>query len=215
MRRTSRLRSLRGSTIKRLDRLRRRATGIPSAARIDEVERQVSDITINLLNTWANFGRAYYLSCMLAAARHRGGRVSVGNPGLSLEDAIGQAVRHFRPYCAPKSNGTWHRRDEPTWYDPNKLIPICVAQKFSNLPQIYSAFSLGSRVFADLPVFRNYFAHRNQHTRDAASNCGLQNGVPSSDRPTAMLLTPPLNRPYPLIAEWIDDVYVTVDLLCD
>jgi hypothetical protein len=156
MRRTSRLRSLRGSTFKRLDRLHRGATGIPSTARIDQVEQQISHITINLLNTWTNFVRAYYLSCMLSAVRHRGGRISVANPGLSLNDAIGQAIRHYRPYCSPTSSGSWHRRDEPTWHDPNKFIPICRAQNFSNLAQIYSAFSLGSRVFSDLPVFRNF-----------------------------------------------------------
>jgi hypothetical protein len=51
-----------------------------------------------------------------------------------------------------------------------------------------------SRVFLDLPVFRNYFAHRNEQTKKAAVDPATFNSVPANPRPSVILLSTPAGR---------------------
>jgi hypothetical protein len=75
--------------------------------------------------------------------------------------------------------------------------------------------SLQSRAFADLPVFRNFFAHRNKGTAQAAGAIAPQYSIPSYRHPIEILATTPKGSPYPLLVDWIDDLSVTVELLCE
>ena len=114
----------------------------------------------------------------------------------------------------PKANGTWGRRDEPTWHDPQTLLRVGHAERFSHLSDIQAAFSAGYRFYVHLPVFRNYFAHRNKDTKYAAASIGPQYGISATKRPSQILLTRPLNRPQPLILEWMDEMQFTIEYLC-
>lgn len=177
-------------------------------------ESIVARVTIDFHNTWTNFCRAFYLSCLLRARKADGSVVTVPAPAINIDDALGRAVLHFRPRATPKSDGSWHRRDEPTWHDVNNLLAIFQAQGVSNISDIQAALSAGYRVFLDLPVFRNYFGHRNQQSIEAARNAGVQNAVPPLDRPSEMLLTRSLGRQQPLLLDWFDDVKFTIHYLC-
>lgn len=185
------------------------------ASRAREVDLYVSYSAMNLLNVWANFARAYYLSCAMTTRSSSGHRVSSTVHFTTFNDAIGRAVRKFRPKAQPNTAGQWHRRDEPTWFEVNTLLTLAGDIGLSNTSQIAAALSLGSRVFSDLPTVRNFFGHRNEGTEDAACRIASFYGIPFlGRRPVEILLSRPLRRPQPLLFDWIDDIETTVDLLC-
>jgi len=214
MRRTTRLRKLRIATCVHLRRLRGDVASLASATTVRELETTMSYVTIQLLNLWANFVRAYFLSCMLGARRESGPRIAVMHPGLTYHNALGIAVHVFRPAAMPMGGGRWDRRDEPRWHETRWILTLAANETFSNVGDIHAALSTGTRVFIDLPVFRNYFAHRNEQTRVAACNLALLNSIPMNPRPSRILLTRPLGRPQSLIEDWIDEVAFTVEYMC-
>jgi len=169
---------------------------------------------IDILNTWSNFVRAYYFSCLIDCRGRSGGRVSAGRR-MVRSDPLGFAITLFRPSARPNSFGGWHRRDEPAWHDPYTLTHLAQQLSLSNEPDIRAAFSIGSRVFSDLPVFRNYFAHRNENSLRAVVNLAALNGVATRQRPWEMLVAVPLTRPQSLLLDWVDDLLFTAEYLCD
>src|SRR4051794_15103582 len=86
----------------------------------------VSHVVIESLNTWAEFVRSYFLSCILRPRRVRGGRVAAPDfAGATFDDAIGVAILRHRPLMRLPSSGRWPRRDEPPWHDPYVLLRSC------------------------------------------------------------------------------------------
>jgi hypothetical protein len=85
---------------------------------------------------------------------------------------------------------------------------------FSNQATLDGSLSLGSRVFLDLPVVRNFFAHRNEGTQVAVEAVALQYGI-TAFRPADLLLRRALKRPQTLVLDWLDDLYVTMELMCE
>lgn len=78
------------------------------------------------------------------------------------------------------------------------------------------ALSVSTRVFDDLPKFRNFYAHRNEESAkkavDLARHYYVIGGAKS---PTEALATPALKRTQPLILDWLDDMGVVMQLLCE
>ncbi len=189
MRRTTRLRKLRIAAHVHLRRLRRDVASLTPATTVRDVETTMTYVTVQFLNLWSNFVRAYFLSCMLGARRESGPSVAVLHSGLMYHDALGIAVHVFKPAATPMGGGGWDRRDEPRWHDTHWILTLAANETFSNVGDIRAALSIGTRVFIDLPVFRNYFAHRNEKTRVAACNLALFNNIPMNPRPSRVLLT--------------------------
>lgn len=166
-------------------------------------------------NAWSNFVRAFYLSCIFEAKTATSKRVRHGVVAPDLNAGIGIAVQMVRPYSQPKSNGSWDRRDEPAWHDPNTLLRLSSRISCSHDSELQAAFSMGFTVFRDLPVFRNFFAHRNAATADAAANIASSYGIPSSLSAPAILLSAPYGRFQPLLFEWMDELLFTAEYMCD
>lgn len=177
-------------------------------------ESCVSRVTIDLLNVWTQFSRNLYVSCLVGTRRPISGFIIVNNPCMTVTDAIGRAILHYRPNSQPKANGSWHRRDEPNWHDPNVLLTLLIAQNATIYPDVQAALSAGYRVFLDLPVFRNYFGHRNQSTSDATRVSALLYSIQPRKRPSDILLDNPLGRPQCLLLEWMDELCFTIEFLC-
>src|ERR1700722_5304355 len=118
MTRAKTLRKLRRAFLKRLARLDRKVTltkTLPKA----EHDPIVAYVAIESLNAWATFSRSYYLSCIIRAKTKRNIRIQVTPANMMVDHALGIAVRQFKSHSTPKSDGSWHRRDEPAWHDPN------------------------------------------------------------------------------------------------
>lgn len=176
----------------------------------------LSHVVVELLTAWTEFVRAYFLSCVLKPRRVRGGRVALSNfAGHTFNDVIGVAMKRHKPHIRPSTSGVWSRRDEPSWHDSHVLLTSCTDLGCSNLSQIRAAFSLPTRVTRDLPTFRNYVAHRNQTTQDAARNLAAHYTIPGHKNPLQILCSSPHRRPTPLIVDWIDDISLLVEFLCE
>src|SRR5205823_2817708 len=137
--------------------------------------------TIELLNTWTNFVRSFYLSCCLNAKPEFSPRIGV--TGLPLRTAevlaIDTAIQITKPslYLKHTPGAPWSRRDEPSWHDPRTLLKLSQSLGFSNEADIQAAVSINPRVLLDLPVFRNFFAHRNRDTFLSAQRLASHYGI--------------------------------------
>jgi len=212
MRPSKYLKELRKKAENRLGRLRLLADKA-SCLPLLESNRLISHVTIEVLNTWANFSRVYFLSCTVLAWRESGFRVMLSNQSIrTFSDAIDACMRRCKTSLWKK--GGWSRRDEPPWHKPETLIKSCYEIGCSNYLDIQNAFSLPTKVFENLPKFRNFFAHRNYDTVGEAKLIAHQYSIPVHRHPTEILCTPAYGRPQVLILDWIDDIRLTVELLC-
>jgi hypothetical protein len=214
MRPTRNLRGLAKSATYRLNALRESLDTARSLA-AKEHKPVVCAVTIDATNTWANFCRAYYLSCCIGTFLQPLGRVTTTVAFVSFNDSIGQAIRLHRAYASPRSTGIWHRRDEPAWHDPNVLLNNCSNIGASNYTHITNALSVGTRFFIDLPVFRNYCAHKNHQTEQAARALAPTYGISALLSPLEILLSTPIRARDPLLTLWLYDMETVVSLLCE
>jgi len=215
MRPTRDFRCLAKSTTYRLRVLR---DSLDNARRLPTARQRrlaVSTLTIDAANTWSNFSRSYYLSSCIGAFLEPLGRVTTTLAFTNFNDSIGEAVRIHRAYATPRATGIWHRRDEPTWHDPNVLLSCCNNIGASNYIHMTNALSVGTRFFIDLPVFRNYCAHKNQQTQKAAQTLAPTYGISSLLLPFEILLSTPIRARDPLLTLWLYDMEAVVGLLCE
>lgn len=180
-------------------------------------ELLISPLVINTLNTWALFNRAYYVSCLMGAKNGSGTIVTSSHSlsKLSVNDAIGLAIKATNPKAKPTASGLWDTRDEPTWHDVNTLLKLATTYSFSNLSDIQAAFTFGFTAHKNLIVFRNYYGHRNQGTKKKAQNMAAAYGIKTNQHPTEILLDSPLTSPGVLLLDqWIAEFNQTINLLC-
>jgi len=207
---------LRDRALRALERHRDRADIAARGFPARDAKIALALTTLDAQNAWAGFSRSYVLSTIILPRRATGGYVQTNGRAASFDDAIGLAVVRHKPYLAPWTSGrTWNRRDEPPWQDPNVLLAACGDLGCSHLNQVQLALSFSTRVFIDLPVFRNFFAHRNRGSAEAARNIAPQYSIPSYLHPQEILIRRPRGRPHSLLVDWIDDMMATVGLLCD
>jgi hypothetical protein len=197
----------------RLDQLHKLAASLPLLAPEDR-RRAAAFGVIELANCWAGFARSYYISCILRARRGGGGRVSVGVPGVATpQDAIHEAVRIIAPRRLSKSR-RYHATAEPSWYKRETLLDLGNGLRLSNDPQIQLAMNLPTDAFTDLLVFRHFFAHRGEGTVKQVKVLAPRYGQPSTAAPADVVAGFAPGRPQNVLADWIDDIRITVAYLC-
>lgn len=178
------------------------------------MESHISFVTIELLNCWANFLRAYYLSVMRTTKTQRGYPVRPNSQPVGQNEALGRAILRFRPQASARTDGSWRRRDEPRWHDRDIFIKLCRDEGFSNLTDILAAFSAGTTAFDDLRILRNYFAHRNQDAEGLATRRAISYGISPKMRPAQFLISRAPGRPQTVLQDWLSDLMNTANLLC-
>lgn len=180
-------------------------------------ELRMSYATIGLLNTWANFQKAYFISCMLGAKSKSGIYISSSATGTitTPQEAIGKAILLSKPNCRPRTNGEWDSRDEPKWHDSSKFLSLSSVFSFTNLLNVQAAFSLGFTAHKNLVVFRNYYGHKNRVTREKAQAIAVNYLIPQNLHPTKILLSNPNTSPSThLIEMWASELVQTAEFLC-
>lgn len=195
----------------------RQLDSINSTANTFAKEERMTYAVINLLNSWANFQRTYFICCLLGAKSSNQGVVTSSQSGLvfTANDAIGKAIVHFSPAKTPRSSGIWDTRDEPTWHDSSTLLQLAAAYTFSNRNHIQTAFTFGFTAHRNLVVFRNYYAHKNRGTQSKAQAVAVQYLLQQRQHPTAILLGAPSISPSAnLIGLWTDELCQTIEWLC-
>jgi hypothetical protein len=179
-----------------------------------EAKAAICSVVVDALNTWNNFSRAYYLSSCLGAYLPSHGFITTSTTFSSFNDSIGDAIRFHKPWITPLASGEWHRKDEPAWHDPNILLGCCTNIGASNTSHMSAALSVGTRVFIDLVVFRNYIAHKNKRSQVAAQNLAPHYLIPATLRPFEILLQTPLRAFDPLLKVWLYEMEIVVSFLC-
>lgn len=210
MRRCKRLGRLRATLNRRIFRLEQRIKTVAGVGGHKDRNVVVAYVAIEALNAWALFSRSFYLSCALGALTERK-KIVMTTP---TPDPLGAAIGCFNTRARPNAQGVWHRRDEPPWHDPNVLMRACGNLRCSIRAQIGNAFSLSQNVFNDLPVFRNFFAHRNGQTSQAARNIAPRYMLPTHLSPTELLLSVSPGATERVIVEWLTEMLITADFLC-
>jgi hypothetical protein len=178
----------------------------------DRVDRDIGFVVVESQNLWANFVRAYLLS-LVGGCRSRSTRVTLGNHVVTTPGALLLVAAQVAkgPYAAAPQS----RRDEPAWHDKNVFLRTCQAIACSHIISVQAALSLQTRVFDDLPVFRNFYAHRNEESSDKAMRLASRQYLISRvHTPTQALTARAHRRPQPLLMDWMDDVVVVISLLC-
>jgi len=178
------------------------------------VDQRVSFIVIEALNLWASFVRSYYLSCaVMQPLRESGARVTIGLAGIhDSVDALAVSIRTLKPRVT--WGPPWSRNDEPAWHAPGTLVTLARAINSSNQPEIAAAFGYSTKVFQYLPSVRNFFAHRNEETADRIVNVARSYRLNPKLRPSEILCSNVPRRPQSLMSDWLDDLRLTVSLLC-
>lgn len=73
------------------------------------------------------YRRSYRADSLRAAAKHVGISLAPIAAFADWNEALGAAVQLYNARAMPKSDGSWDRRDEPTWHDKNVLMKACAA----------------------------------------------------------------------------------------
>jgi hypothetical protein len=211
MQRTKRLRKLRMALKWRLFRLEKRLRGLSATSDRPEREIVVSYVAVEALNAWAMFSRSFYMSLDLDVVTERNKKITLTAPAA---DHLGEAIKHYKKHAAPNSAGVWHRRDEPAWHDPNVLMTVCQNRGCSIQTQLVASFSLAQNVFNDLPVCRNFFAHRNESSSNAARNIAPRYTLPTYLPPCDLLLSVSPGASVSVLLAWMDEMNITAEFIC-
>jgi hypothetical protein len=218
----SRLRSLAAlnrsftARIHRLEFIAATVTGRTGA----EADRAVAFAIIEALTTWANFSRDFYLACAIRCPKTvTGARVShavpnIGNERLALLHAI-QVLKPNRYNAAVKSV-TISPRDEPTWHEKICLLRLSANIKLSNQASILSGLSYPTTFFNQLPVIRNFYAHRSYITVEKVRNLAQQQyGIGHLQHPCNFINQVHVGSTQTLLSEWLGDMRSISGLLCN
>lgn len=198
---------------RRLRRLRHRAASVLSPGGMPN-EEAMAWVVIEALNLWGNFVRCYLLSLLVSPMRRSGARAVIGNAAINCPGALLHAAVMVAkgPYVAAPSS----RRDEPAWHDVSTFVKTCAHIQVSNLAQVQAAMSIQARALQDLPVFRNFYAHRNEESAAKAVKLGRSMYLITGVRHPSHILARNANMcPQQLLLDWLDDIEAYMDLLCD
>lgn len=176
-----------------------------------EVDRCVAYATIEVLNAWSSFTRAFFISSALRARTATGVRVMITAPGIATaQDALAVAMRKLRN---KKAIGPVSRHQEPSWHPASNIITLISEIGASNLGAVTAALSYPTQAFRCLPIARNFFAHRNGDTAAQCRGLCASLSVPPVWRPSDVLLQRDYTRPNNLLTEWISDVVTVAELM--
>lgn len=136
-----RLSKLNRAAQKRISRLRARVSHYSLAAS-PERDVAVAWATIEALNLWMGFLRAYYLSGAIQSRTQAGRRVIFTSTAFAdTQRALEYAIRVTKD---PKFHKhVISRRDEPTWHSMHDFLRLVKNVGASNLSQIYAALAPG------------------------------------------------------------------------
>ncbi len=184
-----------------------RSITVPATAADD---RTVAFVCIEAANAWTGFSRAYFVSTAMRG-RLNGQRITTTAGHIRTKaDAVAFAVRITNPRSYARG-GPFGHRDEPDWQLTSVLARLTTALGASNQSLVRAGISLSTRAFVDLPVFRNFYAHRSEGTVVRVKRVARNYPLNQSLHPTQMLCTVLPTRPQSLISDWLDDIRTAIE----
>lgn len=177
-------------------------------------DRAMAWATIEALNVWASFLRAYYLSAATRARTSSGARITLtGASFVDIPSALRFAVQFFDPGFR---RSTISRRDEPTWHDTRKFLRLVQGIGVSNISQVQAGLAYRTTFTSHLATIRNFYAHRCDETSRKAGNVGIRLGLASTPylHATEILCSRLPMRPQNVATDWLDDIGNMIELMC-
>ena len=172
-------------------------------------DRDVAHVTVELLNAWSSFTRAFYISCALRARTAAGIRVAIAVNGLATpNDALMFAMKTLKGWNKP-----FQRRQEPSWHDVKNIITLVSTIGASNINTVVAALSHPTHAFRCLPIARNFFSHRNIDTARKCRALSATLQTAAAWRPADVLVQRDYTRPNNVLTEWITDVATVADMM--
>ena len=177
-----------------------------------EDRRRISYIVIEAANLWAEYGRCLFLSCALGA-RDASGQPIVPQRVRTVDAALTLAVYAVRP----KLRGTqqrWKRHQLPDFQNKGDLAKTIRYVQATVFPDVDLAISYQSRVLADLPTMRNFFAHKGESAARAARGLAPRYGLSRTLAPEQLLCTVSnVGAGDILLREWLADLDAILGLM--
>ena len=181
----------------------RRPTPLP------QDKHEISYLTIELLNRYRNFNRAFLFSCTTGARTTK--KTIVGLGGISDEfDFIGAVFSTYSKKQVDTSTRTWNSRDEPAW--ESDVLRIARNLRLQNEVAIETAFTVSS-FYKPLKVFRNFCGHRSHELFKEVADAAVQYNL--CEKSVERLLTTRSPSDGYLIIKWIDECRVYASLICE
>lgn len=195
---------------RRLDRLSAHARQITPPVTPDD-RRLIAYIVIEAANLWASYGRCLFLSCALGATDSNGRQI-VPAPAATLDDALTLAVHAVHPNL--RGTQQWKYNLLPDFQNKGELGKAIRYIQAVVLPDVDLALGYQSRVLADLPTMRNYFAHKAERAASSARGLAPRYGLSRSLAPEDLLCSVPRTTMGDiLLREWLADLNAILGLM--
>lgn len=176
-------------------------------------DRLLTYVVLQVQTEWAEFVRAFLISCVTGTSGANGNPVTVGLVAARRVPEMMRLATEIQSQGRKKSIPR-NRRDEPSWHDIRMLLALATRIRLSNEANISAALSTGSTVFGTLTSVRNFYAHRNLDSKNTALSRLRGLPVPSYPHPTLLLLSTPAGSSSPLVVDWIEDLHVSIEIMC-
>ncbi len=195
----------------RVQRLNNLAAGLGNHVGASD-RRLISYIVIEAANLWAQYSRSLFLSCAFGA-RDASGQPVVATPCPSEHDALTVAVHAVVPKLRG-TNNPWNDRLLPDFQNKGKLSRTIDYLGASVSKDVDAALSVQSRVLADLPTMRNFFAHKGERGVISARALAPRYGLSAHLAPEQLLCAvPPAGSGDVLLREWLADLNGILSLM--
>lgn len=204
---------LRDAVTSRARHLRLVTAGISTPLSPDEL-RAVAYAAIELDNLVVTGLRQYAKSSLLRSRTAAGLRVTANVSPKSTEEAAALVFRSVNPtgFKNAKNPQVITERQEVVIRDPKKVEKVLTDYAASNLGNITLALSLNADVFAEVKIFRHFFAHRAQNTYEAIQLFAANTGVIGTFRPEHLLVRGRPGTGVRFLDGWLADVENFFDL---
>jgi hypothetical protein len=206
MRRRTCLNRLNESFARRIIRLEFAAAKIAGKTGND-IDQTVAYVAIEALSAWSGFSREFYLSCaFLYPKTIRGQHVNHRQANILGErDALLYSIRQLKGKASGR--GRIAPRDEPTWHEKRALPSLSRSLALSNYNSVVTGFSYPTTFFDDLPVVRNFYAHRSKDTAEKVLNVASRKyGNRTIRHPNELINDILQGRVQTLLQEWLGDM---------
>lgn len=182
------------------------------AAPVTPIDRRlIAYVTVEAANLWAQYSRCLYMSCAFGG-RDASGVVTVSARANTADDALTWAVHALHPKLRGKSGG-WRPGQLPDFQNKGSLRKTIGYLGATVFPDVDSALSVKTRVLADLPTARNYFAHKAERGARSARNLAPRYGLARRDSIEDLLCAVPAGGSDILLREWLADVHAILGLM--
>lgn len=167
-------------------------------------------VSIDGLNLWSEFARSYLRFALRHDETRSGVPITTGFPrGTTLEQALVQIPSVLRR----PPGATLTRLHEPAWHSRRSYLKTARLAGLSTLAQVEAALALPLRFTEDLPVARNFFAHKNSETAEKVRNLARRYSMARVKHPCDLVLGVAPGRPVVVLEDWLAEIEMVIEIM--